>query len=123
MSYFEPDEFFNWPAHMAATTRRDDALLLQRHGVLTAADRASASLLWALAERWPRDKFDEINIGVEAPFNRPMKRAVEGVIGAVRIRRRGGGPRLSAQNERDVLRWMLAHRIHDGGGFGVAEVA
>ncbi len=107
MSHFEPDEFFNWPAHVAAKTRRDDAALLARHGVLTAADRASAALLWALAAKWPTDKFDEINIGTEAPYNRSMKRAVEGVIGAMRIRQSGGGPRLSAQNERDVLRWML----------------
>ena len=107
MSIIKPDEFFNWPTHMAAKTRRDDAALLARFGVLLASDRDSATLLWALAERWPRDKFDEINVGVEAPANRPMKRAVEGVIGAARIRQSGGGPRLSARNERDVVRWML----------------
>ena len=101
------DDFYYWPAEMAAKTRRDDAALLARFGPLLADDRASAALLWALAAKWPTDKFDEVNIGVEAPFNRPMRRAVEGVIGAVSIRQSGGGPRLSARNERDLWRWFL----------------
>jgi hypothetical protein len=106
MSFFEPDEFYHWPLQMAKKTARDDAQLLRRHGLLVADDRASAALLWALAARWPRDKFDELNIGIEAPYDRQMRRAVEGIIGAVRMRN-CGGPRLSARNERDLVRWML----------------
>ena len=92
---------------MAYAHGGEDAALLARHGVLTAADRASATLLWALAAKWPTDKFDEINVGTEAPYNGAMRRAVEGVIETVRTRHSGGGLRLSARNERDLVRWFL----------------
>jgi hypothetical protein len=109
MSYVnKTEDFYYWPAHMAAKTRREDAQLLAQFGPLLASDQSSAALLWALAAKWPTDKFDEINVGVEAPYNRAMKRAVEGVIGLVRTRQSGGGLRLSARNERDLLRWFLS---------------
>jgi hypothetical protein len=108
MSYVnKTEDFYCWPVEMAARTRREDAQLLRHYGPLLRSDQSSAALLWALAAKWPTNKFDEINIGVEAPYNRAMKRAVEAVIGAVRIRQSGGGPRLSARNERDLVRWFL----------------
>lgn len=96
-------------------TRRDDAALMARFGPVGVGDGASAELLRALAARWPLDRFDEINIAVEAPYNPRMKRALA-FLGPVRVTQGGGGRVLSARNMRDVTRWILtiAGRDIDG---------
>jgi hypothetical protein len=97
---------------LVAKTRRDDVALLARLGPLYADD--DAELLRSLYARWPLDYFDQTNIATEAPYNARMKRAL-GFLGP-RVRHHGGGLSLSAENERDVWRWLLtiAGRELDG---------
>jgi len=80
---------------------------MARLGPIVASGDASAVLLAAPHRRWPTDEFDEINIAVAAPY-RPEMMAALRFLGQLRIDRRPHGRlRLSAGNERDVLRWML----------------
>ena len=102
-------------ARLVAKTRRDGAALLARFGPYPADDEDSAALLLALAEAWPADTFDELNIGIEAPYQPRLARAL-GFLGPLRAHHSGGGLRLSRNNERDVLRWMLGVAGREVGG-------
>ena len=93
---------------LVAKTARDDAALLDRFGPIRVSDADSAELLRALLDRWPFGHFDELNVAVDAPYDRRLRRALAPIVGRVRTRKDWGGGRLSDANKRDVLRWLLA---------------
>jgi hypothetical protein len=101
---------FDWPATLVAGCRRRDAELLRKFGVLRAPPEASAALLRACKARWANCQFDELNIAIDSIDDQRLFRAVQGVVGEVRVVRRRGYRQLSKPDELRVLRWFLAVR-------------
>jgi hypothetical protein len=99
---------------LVAKTQRDDRALLLEFGPLYADDDDSAELLRALLARWPLSDFDETNVATAAPYDPRLKRAL-GFINP-RTRHHGGGLSLSAENQRDVWRWLLTIDGREIGG-------
>jgi hypothetical protein len=92
-------------ARLVAKTRRDDEALLSSDGPLNPAEDDLALLLAALADTWPGDQFDELNIALRAPAA-PLLLAALNFLDP-RVGRDRSGRRLSRRNELDILRWML----------------
>jgi hypothetical protein len=104
----------NYLSRLITKTRRDDADLIARHGILSAAAADSARLLSALLQHWPEGHFDEVNVAVSAPRS-PALMATLGFIDP-KVRRVAGWPQLSRENQRDFLRWGLGVAGREIGG-------
>lgn len=83
------NEYFQ---NLIAKTRRDDALLALGP-IQLVDDENSAELLRALSGLWPLDHFDEVNVGVEAPYRPALRRTLEPI--CPRYGQWGGGRALT----------------------------
>jgi hypothetical protein len=68
-------------------------------------DEQAERLLAALADTWPKDRFDEFNVAVEEPYCPVLRLALMPF--EPRIRHWAGGKALTARVKRAVERWLV----------------
>jgi hypothetical protein len=106
------DDLSDWPRRLVAATRRQDAQVLRQYGPLVPPGEATAQLLRACKARWPLANFDELNVAIDAIDDQRLFRAVEGVVGPVKVIGRRYQQQIGKDGERAVWRWFL----------GIAEI-